>query len=82
MLIAHLQCLQFYYILRSNVTAEAKLFPGSNQRSAFLCTVKTEVKDSPNFKCAVNQFCTVEHSYFCVSFSLHLTILLKVNLNA
>ena len=55
---------QYYYSLLSNDKAKAKLFTCFNQRSAFLCAVETVVKDSPNFKCAVNQICVEGHSNF------------------
>ena len=48
----------------SNDAAKAKLFACLNRRSAFLQAVETVVKDSPNFRSAVNQLCLKGHSNF------------------
>ena len=56
--------MQCYCSLLSNDAAKAKLFDCLNQHSVFLQAVETMVKDSSNFRSAVNQLCLKGHSNF------------------
>ena len=55
---------QYHCSLLSNDAVKAKLFACLNQRYAFLQAVETVVKNSSNFKSAVNQLCLKGHSNF------------------
>ena len=72
---------QYYYSLLLNDVEKAKLFACLNQRSAFLQAVKTVVKDSPNFRSAVNQLC-LKTPILHLLLIVRLTVLLRTNLSA